>query len=86
MLFYHLQVEILATTILEKRLRAIDKTLDRIEAATQAKQEQEALTSRVEEHNISAGDQAGPNAATASRELPPHMFSTHLLEESRAPS
>jgi hypothetical protein len=60
-----LQVEILATTSLEKRLRAIDKTLDRIHAAAAARQEQEiAVGARHEQQNSNSEQQAGPRQQT----------------------
>ncbi|PNF27333.1 hypothetical protein B7P43_G02766, partial [Cryptotermes secundus] len=60
-----LKVEILATTSLEKRLRAIDKTLDRIQAATAARQEQElAVAARHEQQTSNSEHQAGPRQQT----------------------
>jgi hypothetical protein len=55
---YHIQVEILATTSLEKRLRAIDKTLDHIQAAAVGRQGQGvAVATRPEELTSDSGHQ-----------------------------
>jgi hypothetical protein len=61
----HIQVEILATTSLEKRLRAIDKTLDRIQAAAVVRQGQEvAVATRPEELTSNGRHQASPRQQT----------------------
>ncbi|KAJ4429594.1 hypothetical protein ANN_21779, partial [Periplaneta americana] len=89
-----LKVEILATTSLEKRLRAIDKTLDRIQAAALAKQEAVEIvrpirtedSSRREERTAELLNQQArdrQHLATASRQLPPHMFNARFLGDNR---
>lgn len=95
-----LKVEILATTSLEKRLRAIDKTLDRIQVAAAARQGQEVGVSTTHaQHTSDSVHQSGPrqqtadsldqqerqnqHVATASHQLPPHMFNSRFLEDNR---
>ncbi|PSN42906.1 LON peptidase N-terminal domain and RING finger protein 3 [Blattella germanica] len=91
-----LKVEILATTSLEKRLRAIDKTLDRIQAAAVARQEQTMAVDSVEhQQNTNASHQpslqhqnedstnSSRHVATASRDPPSHMFSGRFLGTNR---
>jgi len=95
-----LKVEILATTSLEKRLRAIDKTLDRIQVAAAARQGQEVGVSTTQAQHTSdtvhhsvprqqtadlldQQERQNPRVATASHQLPPHMFNSRFLEDNR---
>lgn len=90
-----IQVEILATTSLEKRLRAIDKTLDRIQAAAAARQEQKvAVVARHQQQSSNSEHQAGPrqqtgesqqnqHVVTAGHQLPSHIFNSRFLGANR---
>jgi len=90
----------LATTSLEKRLRAIDKTLDRIQVAATARQGQEVVVATRQEQQTSNSrlqavprhqtgesldqeERQGQHVATASHQLPPHMFNARFLGGNR---
>ncbi|XP_021914830.1 LON peptidase N-terminal domain and RING finger protein 3 isoform X2 [Zootermopsis nevadensis] len=81
-----LKVEILATTSLEKRLRAIDKTLDRIQAAAVIKQGQDvAVATRPEEltsnsrHQANQTQQTGESLYEQERQSQHTATSSHQL-------